>query len=277
MLPEDSYGRLKRQSFVEAAIREAQPRTVLDFGCGTGAQLTGPLAAEFPAISFHGADVDPSTIAWARRHSTLPNLTFGTPDSLPEDQRFDMIIASEVLEHVDDPPSLLRNLHCRLADGGRLIVTVPNGYGPFEAMALVEALLTLGGILPLLRRLKALMLGPPPVTPDDPATLANSPHINFFTRPALSTLLDNAGFPCLRFQPRTVFCGFVFDWIVRGRIAHWNARLGDRLPAWCASDWMFVCSKSAPSLRENAWRRSSLARWRRRVSEARWGLPRSTA
>ena len=36
-------------------------------------------------------------------------------------------VCSEVLEHVDDPAALLRAAHAYLADGARLIVTVPGG------------------------------------------------------------------------------------------------------------------------------------------------------
>jgi 2-polyprenyl-3-methyl-5-hydroxy-6-metoxy-1,4-benzoquinol methylase len=40
--------------------------------------------------------------------------------------RFDAVIASHVLEHVDDPVALLRRMRTWLTPGGRLIVVVPN-------------------------------------------------------------------------------------------------------------------------------------------------------
>src|ERR1700688_3877555 len=67
LLPEDAYGRAKRQQFVESVIHAGKPATVLDFGCGTGTQLTWPLAETFPQVSFLGVDSDAGTIAWARR------------------------------------------------------------------------------------------------------------------------------------------------------------------------------------------------------------------
>ncbi|MDH4147399.1 MAG: class I SAM-dependent methyltransferase, partial [Acidimicrobiia bacterium] len=48
-----------------------------------------------------------------------------TSDSL--DDRFDLIICSEVLEHLDRPADAVRNLRSMLVDGGWLIVTVPHG------------------------------------------------------------------------------------------------------------------------------------------------------
>src|SRR5215813_7703276 len=124
LLPEDAYGRAKRQVFVESIIRDTKPRTVLDFGCGTGTQLTWPLAKSFPQVSFLGIDSDQTTIDWARKQPVLANLSYAVQDDGGSEQRFDMIIASEVLEHVESPDQLLRQFHNRLADGGRLVVTV---------------------------------------------------------------------------------------------------------------------------------------------------------
>ena len=135
-LPEDAYGRAKRQRFLEAVIRAAKPRSVLDFGCGTGTQLTWPLAEAFPQVSFLGVDLDPTTIAWARRQAIPSNLRYESEDD--PDRRVDMIIASEVLEHVDAPDQLLHYFRDRLVEGGRLVVTIPNGYGPFETMCFVD-------------------------------------------------------------------------------------------------------------------------------------------
>jgi len=43
----------------------------------------------------------------------------------PSPEQFDMIIFSEVLEHLEDPDRALRYLHSALAPGGRIIVNVP--------------------------------------------------------------------------------------------------------------------------------------------------------
>jgi SAM-dependent methyltransferase len=181
-----------------------------------------------------------------------------------------MIIASEVLEHVEAPDALLREFHALLADDGRLVVTVPNGYGAFEASALLEQLLTLGGVLPALRLIKHALLGPPHIDPHQALTLAVSPHINFFSLGAMHGLLREAGFKVLHFRSRTVFCGFIIDWVIRGPLIGWNATLADRLPALCASDWMFACAKSQAPAASSSWRRNALDLWRRRIGERRW-------
>ena len=271
LLPEDAYGRAKRQQFVEAVIRAAKPATVLDFGCGTGTQLTWPIAEAFPQVSFLGVDSDAGTIAWARKQPALANLTYATEDPSGADRRYDLIIASEVLEHVETPDQLLRHFRDRLNEGGRLVVTIPNGYGPFETMSLIEHLFTLGGVLPLLRRIKHMILGRPKIDSTQALTLAISPHINFFSLAAMRTLLRDTGFEVVRFRSRTVFCGFIIEWAIRGPLVAWNAQLADNLPAWCASDWMFECVKaSVRPATTSSWRRTWWGRFRRYLSERRW-------
>ncbi len=268
-LPEDSYGRAKRFDFICASIKAWQPREVLDIGCGVGTQLTAPLAAAFPAIAITGVDEDARSLDWAREHVAAHNLSFLSPAELPADRRFALVIASEVLEHVVDPSQFLRQLAARLTPGGRLILTVPNGYGVFEWMALAEVLLNLSSIQAVLRRLK----GRRPV-PDEStqATLANSPHVNFFSFRELGRLFAATGFVVDRYRARTLLCGYLIDSLMRHRrLVAWNAEIADHLPAWCASDWMFELR--APRLTAPfAWRRSPWASWRKRLNERRWGI-----
>jgi SAM-dependent methyltransferase len=46
-----------------------------------------------------------------------------------------VVIAGEVIEHVDDPGAFLAGLHPLVAAGGQLIVTTPNAYGWFNVLA----------------------------------------------------------------------------------------------------------------------------------------------
>src|SRR5687767_11722050 len=119
---EDSYGKEKRFHFVAAALTRNAPRTVLDVGCGTGTQLTARLAAAYPAVTFVAIDSDRRSIAHAKAAHRLPNLTFEVGSDPPGAERFDVIIASEVLEHVADPVAFLRRLRRHLSDAGVLIL-----------------------------------------------------------------------------------------------------------------------------------------------------------
>jgi len=269
--PEDAYGRVKRVVYVDAIIARHSPRSVLDFGCGTGSQLTRPLALAHPDVSFVGVDSDEVSLNWARNEPPLGNLEYCQMEEVAPERRFDMIIASEVIEHVERPDELLAMIYQRLTPDGRLVLTVPNGYGPFETVSFIEHVFTLIGVLPLMRKVKHAIFGKPTRNDREALTLAVSPHLNFFSLKEMRELFRNAGFEVVDLRPRTLFCGFVIEWAIRGPLVAWNANIADRLPAWCASDWMFDCvkAKTAPVVTQ-PWQRGWWARFRRYLSETRW-------
>lgn len=271
LLSEDAYGRAKRQIYVDAIITRHRPRSVLDFGCGTGSQLTRPLAEAHPDVEFVGVDSDEVSLNWARNDGPLKNLQYCQMEDVAPERRFDMVIASEVIEHVDHPDQLLAMLHGRLNPNGRLVLTVPNGYGPFETASFLEHVFTLTGVLPLMRKVKHAIFGKPVRDDSLSLTLAVSPHVNFFSISELRELFRNAGFEVVDLRPRTLICGFVIEWAIRGPLIAWNADVADHLPAWCASDWMFDCVKAdtAPAA-VRPWQRGRWARFRRYLSETRW-------
>ena len=61
----------------------------------------------------------------ASRHTYVCSL-----DNIPvADNNYDFIVCTEVLEHVPSPSGVLRDLHRVLKTSGKLLVTVPQGYG----------------------------------------------------------------------------------------------------------------------------------------------------
>ena len=97
-------------------------------------------------------------------------------------------------------------------------------------------------------------------------TLAASPHINFFSFASIRRVIGQGGFAIQRYQPRTFLCGGVFDRLVALRL-DWNARVAEKLPAFLASDWMFLITPaSAPA--PKPFRRGPFSRLRRRLNEA---------
>ena len=46
-----------------------------------------------------------------------------------------LVIAGEVIEHLDDPGAFLAGLQTLVAPGGQLVVTTPNAYGLFNVLA----------------------------------------------------------------------------------------------------------------------------------------------
>lgn len=239
-LPEDTYGTRKRMAFIETAITAHAPRTVLDVGCGVG-NVSLSVAELFPGVAVTGIDSDRNSIEYARRRGGSSNVRFLHDSEFGTREKFDFIIASEVLEHVEQPERFLRSLRERLNAGGHLLVTVPNGYGPFEFMSLAEGFLRLSGVYRVLRALRRATRGATQDVAPTPDTLAISPHVNFFSFRRLQGLFARTGFQVHAYQPRTLLCGFLLDHCIRGRrLIEWNASVTDRLPPFLSSDWMFL-------------------------------------
>jgi SAM-dependent methyltransferase len=270
MIPETSYGHRKRLEFVDSLVSASAARAVLDVGCGTGAGLLGPLAAAHASIRFVGVDDHEPTLRAARELNPGANLAFCLPQDMPPGP-YDIVIASEVLEHVEDPPAFLAGLLDRLAEKGRLVVTVPNGYGPFEWASWVETVFVITRLYDLLGAVMRALLGAGRPLAAAPDTHAVSPHINFFSWGALHEVFAAAGAEVVEYRARTFLCGFGFDSLLRSERARaWNASGADRRPAGLASDWMFILAK-APK-RPGRYRRGAYARFRRWLNEKRWGL-----
>jgi SAM-dependent methyltransferase len=102
---------------------------VLDLGCGTG---YGSRILRATATSVTGVDKDPSTIEKARATiGAADDVTFETADAVEYLggailDSFDVVVAFEVLEHVDDPTRALELLAAHAAAGVKLILSVPN-------------------------------------------------------------------------------------------------------------------------------------------------------
>jgi 2-polyprenyl-3-methyl-5-hydroxy-6-metoxy-1,4-benzoquinol methylase len=99
---------------------------ILDVGCGVGT-LALYLAAH-KAKSVLGIDLSARAIALASAAQTtlkLRNLTFKRSELKPDLGQFDLIIASEIIEHVPHPNAFVQNLRDNLKPGGTLLLSTP--------------------------------------------------------------------------------------------------------------------------------------------------------
>jgi SAM-dependent methyltransferase len=111
--------------------RRGTPHRLLDFGSGPG-DLLGDATRRWPGAELVGIELSATGIGLAKEK--VPGADFIQAnlesDQIP-DERFagwgTHATCSEVLEHVDDPVSLLRNARSYLQPGARLVVTVPGG------------------------------------------------------------------------------------------------------------------------------------------------------
>ena len=113
-----------RREVIWALLSEARlpPRPrILDAGCGTGRNLI-----EYGKLG-EATGIDPSeaAIEFCRRRG-LDDVHRATLESLPfDDGRFDLLLACNVIEHVDDDAAALAELRRVAAAGGHLLITVP--------------------------------------------------------------------------------------------------------------------------------------------------------
>lgn len=116
------------RSFVEALPAGAR---VLDYGCGIG-PATVAFARLRPDCTFVGTDIVRLSIERAeayRAEHAIANLSFavcGEPRAI-QGAPYDLVIASEIIEHVNDPSGLCNGLEALLAPAGRMLLTFPQG------------------------------------------------------------------------------------------------------------------------------------------------------
>jgi 2-polyprenyl-6-hydroxyphenyl methylase/3-demethylubiquinone-9 3-methyltransferase len=123
-----------RAKLVPEAVREGS--VLLDLACGGG------LLAPHVAGKGHrhvGLDLSPTALPQARDHGVLPVRADVT--RLPvADEVADVVVAGEVLEHVTDPPGLVREACRVLRPGGTLVLDTiaATWWGRFSSVTVGE-------------------------------------------------------------------------------------------------------------------------------------------
>lgn len=96
----------------------------LEIGCGTGFVLEG-IHREFPGAELFGTEFFDEGLVHARRR--IPSARFEQLDArlMCDVERYDMIGAFDVIEHIEEDEIVLANISRALRKDGRLLVTVP--------------------------------------------------------------------------------------------------------------------------------------------------------
>ena len=108
---------------VGSMAAEHRPESVLDAGCGEGETLVR-LAGILPE-DVHGIDISAEAVSLARERAPGADVTTASLLELPyEDDRFDLVLCLEVLEHLHQPGAAVAEL-ARVARG-TVLISVPH-------------------------------------------------------------------------------------------------------------------------------------------------------
>jgi 2-polyprenyl-3-methyl-5-hydroxy-6-metoxy-1,4-benzoquinol methylase len=145
-------------------------KRVLDVGCATG-YLARALAERGCTVS--GVEFDAESAEEARPH--LERLVIGDLETMDMaeafgDDRFDVIVFGDVLEHLRNPLPVLRGAKALLADRGSVVASIPNVAHGSVRLALLAG------------RFDYQDLG-----------LLDATHVRFFTRSSVEDLFREAG------------------------------------------------------------------------------------
>lgn len=98
---------------------------VLDIGCGNGA-LAFDIASKVPEVIVLGIDISETNIAKAQTMFSRSNIRYVSGDALTDlpDEKFDVIVLSNVLEHIKERIDLLKTLQNRYRPR-KILIRVP--------------------------------------------------------------------------------------------------------------------------------------------------------
>jgi SAM-dependent methyltransferase len=152
LLPENVFGHTRRATLLRRACEDLRarrsPLRILDVGCGSGYAVARFLGSAGDEVL--GIDLHPPNIEYANAHFRRPGLEFECRDAaslVHSRDTFDVIVLADVLEHLDHPADLLGECRRLMAADGLLLVSIPNGHGPFELESALARLPYLGPAL----------------------------------------------------------------------------------------------------------------------------------
>ena len=225
---------------------------VLELGCGNGRVVTLPVAEQ--GFQVTGIDSHQPSIDAARARAGRIDVDFRCADfrDAPRDGSFHCVILSDVLEHVDDPGAMLDVATAALRPDGIVLVSVPNGYGPYEIeqflvrkKILLPALALVRGLVAVGVRNKHALRGRPPAQPDAPAYNFDSPHVQHFTLRSLRRLLGSRGLE-LAARRNGAFVGgdlTYFAFYFWPGLVRLSLTSVDSLPSVLAGSWLLECRR----------------------------------
>jgi SAM-dependent methyltransferase len=193
--------------------------------------------------------LDEASISYCKRINQFSRGKFLLTDieNMTSNERFDVIIASEVLEHLPRPESVITSQKQFLAKGGMLIVTTPNGHNMWETavcnLAQKMRRRRLGSMIYNTgREFYMLSTGRKAYVLSLNTSGEGGGHINFFSFSELKGILNRNGFNIVSVEKQ----GLITSLPPLRQIARWATvedALAQFLPMQLCGWWGFITIK----------------------------------
>lgn len=227
---------LKKLEFIIFAIekysvlnnKKIDELEVLEVGCGEGG-ITIPLSSL--GCNIRAFDVDKKSLVnlsnqIKRRRINNIFLSEDNGYTFTSDKKYDIVIASEVFEHVIEPSKLASNIKKTMRKNSYIIVTTPNGYGPWEIRNRIFYYpIKRNNVIRKLFNKSYYVEG---TGPD---------HCQFFTRNRILKLFSTLGFKKISFKKSDSILAALPLGQKMGKL---DTKIADILPSKLASGWYFV-------------------------------------
>ncbi len=157
----------KRLKVIEMYSKKERPLKILDVGCNVGAFLEVVRDKNFIA---RGIDINKSAVEEVKKRGM--NAKVGILEDEVANEKFDLIVMGDLIEHLVDPQTTLKKANNLLSNEGILFLSTPDA----------------GSIMAKLTKKKWLHYKP-------------KEHIYYFNRKTITKLLNRTGFSVLNIYP----------------------------------------------------------------------------
>ena len=237
---EDCYATKKKiyifRNEIEGYYKARKKLSLLDFGCGNANDCGKYIINRL--YHYNGVDIHKKSLEYAKNQFGNKNVKF---TSEPIKKKYDIIIISEVLEHLKDPEGTLKFLFSLLKDDGIILGSIPNGYGLTE---IEKYIIHKFGIYKISRFIYRLFKKKENTKNQIPFNY-ESGHIQHFTISSFKGIVDKSGF-----YSEYIKNGSLMGADITGSTIfklnftkYLNTKIADFLPSTICATWIFKLTK----------------------------------
>ena len=164
--------------FTRRLVPTDRPLHILDVGCGTGLNARHLANMGHTVVGTDVSSVAIEKFAQKGFKGIVCDMEKGAGLPLP-DASFDLVFASEVIEHIADTATFLAELHRLARPGGLLVLSTPNSaFWPYRLLGLAGR---------------------------TPSEVQHPGHVRFFSRGLLARAIESAGFAVETISARHIY------------------------------------------------------------------------